>query len=123
MHCGEDVFFAPNQADVKWIAWDVAACSSHHRERRQAGLMLVMVPERRQRKIREREVGDEHAESNHPPSPVASHPNRPFLRRALIRGMPVARQEIADLIKCPLPKACQISLYSAGRRARQSSCR
>ena len=72
----------PIKPDVKWIAWDITACSGHHRERRQAGLMLVMAPERRQRKIREREIGDEHAASNHQPSQVASHPNHPFLRRA-----------------------------------------
>src|SRR3954464_509929 len=46
-----------------------------------------MAPERRQRKIREREIGDEHAGSNHQPSPVASHPDRPFLRDAFFRGI------------------------------------
>src|SRR3954451_8021875 len=103
MHCGEHVFFAPNQSHVKWIAWDITACSGHHRERRQAGLMLVMAPERRQRKIREREIGDEPAASNHQPSQVASHPNHPF---CAVRE--VYPRRTGTKLQCRLPRARRI---------------
>src|SRR4051794_18926241 len=77
MHCSENVFFTPNQADVEWIPRNVAAGAGHHRQGSEAGLMLVMAPERRQCNIRQCKIGDEHTRPNHQPSPVVRNPLHP----------------------------------------------
>ena len=68
MHGAEHIFLAANKPDIERIPGNTAARPYHHRQRCQAGFMLVMSPQGGKHKVSQREIDDCRGHENEEPS-------------------------------------------------------